>query len=53
MKKFIFIGIEHILSGTDHILFVIALIMVVLSFREILYFTTSFTLAHSITLILA
>lgn len=53
MREFVWIWIEHILTGTDHILFVIALIMIVSSLSDILYLTSSFTLAHSITLILA
>ena len=47
------LGIEHILSGPDHILFVISLLLVVISIKEILKLTTAFTVAHSITLIIA
>ena len=47
------LGVEHILSGADHILFVISLLLVVISIKEILKLTTAFTLAHSITLIVA
>src|SRR5262249_53584105 len=45
-------GVEHIFLGYDHICFLIALI-VVSKFREIVKIVTSFTIAHSITLILA
>jgi hydrogenase/urease accessory protein HupE len=46
-------GIEHIIFGFDHLLFVLALILIVPS-RRILFFTiTAFTVAHSITLVLA
>ncbi len=46
-------GIEHILFGFDHLLFVLALILIVPS-RRVLFFTiTAFTVAHSITLALA
>ena len=46
-------GIEHILLGYDHLLFVFALIWVVPNMRILLWTVTSFTLAHSITLALA
>jgi hydrogenase/urease accessory protein HupE len=46
-------GIEHILFGFDHLLFVLALILVVRSKRMLLLTVTAFTVAHSITLSLA
>jgi hydrogenase/urease accessory protein HupE len=46
-------GIEHILFGFDHLLFVLALILIVRSRRTLLWTITAFTLAHSITLSLA
>jgi hydrogenase/urease accessory protein HupE len=51
--KFIALGIEHILTGYDHIAFLLALIVIGLSIREVLKIITAFTLAHSITLLLA
>ncbi len=53
LLDFFKLGVEHILSGIDHILFVISLLLTFLSFREILKLTGSFTVAHSLTLILA
>src|SRR5262249_21295816 len=50
--RFFQMGVEHIFYGYDHICFLIALI-VVSRFREIVKIVTSFTIAHSITLILA
>lgn len=47
------LGIEHILSGPDHILFVLSLLLVVTSVKEILQLTSTFTIAHTITLLLA
>lgn len=47
------IGIEHILLGFDHLLFVLALVMIVRSTRMLLLTITAFTVAHSITLSLA
>ncbi len=46
-------GVEHILLGFDHLLFVLALILIVRSTQVLLWTITSFTLAHSITLALA
>jgi len=46
-------GIEHILFGYDHLLFVLALLLIVPSRRMLLATITAFTLAHSITLALA
>lgn len=44
------LGVEHILSGFDHLLFVLALLLLVKGTRRLLLTITAFTLAHSITL---
>lgn len=46
-------GVEHILLGYDHLLFVLALVLIVPNLRVLFWTITSFTLAHSITLALA
>lgn len=46
-------GIEHILLGFDHLLFVLALVLIVRDLRVLLWTVTAFTLAHSVTLSLA
>lgn len=46
-------GVFHILSGTDHLLFVFALMLIVVNYKKLLKTITAFTLAHSITLALA
>ncbi|MDL2410073.1 HupE/UreJ family protein [Rhizobium calliandrae] len=46
-------GVEHILFGFDHLLFVLALILIVRNRRVLLWTITAFTVAHSITLSLA
>ncbi len=51
--EFVLLGIEHILTGYDHIAFLLALIVVGLSIKEVLKIITAFTIAHSITLLLA
>ena len=47
------IGIIHILEGFDHLLFVLALILIVPGWWLLLKAITAFTAAHSITLALA
>jgi hypothetical protein len=47
------LGIEHILSGVDHLLFVVALLFLVGFGRRLLWTITAFTVAHSVTLILS
>jgi len=46
-------GISHILSGYDHLLFVLALILLLDKGRQVLVAVTAFTLAHSVTLTVA
>jgi hydrogenase/urease accessory protein HupE len=46
-------GVEHILFGYDHLLFVLSLMLIVRDTRVLLLTVTAFTLAHSITLALA
>lgn len=44
------LGVEHILLGIDHLLFVFALLLLVPGRRMLIWTITSFTLAHSVTL---
>ena len=46
-------GTIHILEGVDHLLFVLALLLIVVGFGQLLKAVTAFTVAHSITLALA
>lgn len=48
---FVRLGFEHILSGFDHLLFVLCLVVPIRRLRPLVAVITSFTLAHSITLI--
>jgi hydrogenase/urease accessory protein HupE len=47
------LGIEHILTGYDHLMFVLALLFLVGFNRRLLFTITAFTLAHSLTLALS
>ncbi|MFQ5417188.1 MAG: HupE/UreJ family protein [Myxococcota bacterium] len=47
------LGLEHILGGIDHLLFVLGLVLLVVGRRALAYTVTAFTLGHSVTLSLA
>jgi len=47
------LGIEHILMGIDHLLFVLGLVIIVSSTRALVKTITAFTVAHSVTLAMA
>jgi hypothetical protein len=44
------LGVEHILEGLDHLLFVLALVLLVREPRRLVATVSAFTLAHSVTL---
>ena len=50
VRTYLSFGVEHILGGIDHLLFVLALLLLVKGWRRIVATVTAFTLAHSITL---
>ncbi len=49
--SFVLLGIAHILSGIDHLLFLLCLFIPILGLRQVLPIVTAFTVAHSLTLI--
>jgi hypothetical protein len=50
---YLLLGVEHILTGWDHLAFVAALLLLAATLGEVAALVTSFTLAHSVTLALA
>ena len=52
-SQFLMLGIEHILKGYDHLLFLLALLIVARDWLSSLKIITFFTIAHSITLAVA
>jgi hypothetical protein len=48
--RFLVLGFEHVIDGTDHLLFVLALVVPLLVIRPLIVVVTAFTLAHSLTL---
>lgn len=53
VPTFLLYGIEHILAGVDHLLFVLGLLLIVRDRWMLLKAVSAFTVAHSITLALA
>jgi len=53
LRKFIPSGVHHILIGPDHLLFLVGLLLLGGSIKQLLLVVTAFTAAHSITLSLA
>ena len=53
VQTYTVLGIEHILTGFDHLCFVLALLLIVGGNRRLFWTVTAFTLAHSFTLALA
>jgi len=47
---YLYLGIEHILGGVDHLLFILALVLLVQGWKRLVATVTAFTVAHSITL---
>lgn len=50
---FVGLGIDHILTGYDHLIFLLGLLLAGASFKDVAKIITSFTAAHSITLALS
>ena len=50
LQTYFVIGVEHILAGWDHLLFVIALVLLIGNWRTVVVAATAFTVSHSITL---
>lgn len=53
IKDYVLLGIEHILFGWDHLVFVLALCLISISNKHLIKLVTAFTVGHSITLALA
>lgn len=49
-RTYLQLGVEHIMGGIDHLLFVLALVILVRGTRRLIWTITAFTAAHSLTL---
>lgn len=52
-QRFLHLGVEHIWTGYDHLLFLAGLLVAASKLKDMLFIVTGFTIAHSITLSLA
>jgi hypothetical protein len=52
-RRFVQLGFEHILTGTDHLLFLLCLVIPIRRIKPLVIVITAFTAAHSMTLIAA
>ena len=52
-KDYMVLGIQHILAGFDHLLFLLCLLLIAGSWSRVLVTITGFTVAHSLTLVLS
>lgn len=48
---FLYIGAKHMLTGYDHLLFLVGVIFFLYRSRDVLLYVTMFTIGHSITLL--
>jgi hypothetical protein len=53
LREYAWLGVQHILSGYDHVAFLVALLLLARTLGEVALVVTSFTVAHSLTLALA
>jgi hypothetical protein len=53
LLEYVALGVEHIATGWDHLAFVVALVLLAATVREVVGLATGFTVAHSVTLALA
>lgn len=53
IKYYIILGVQHVLEGLDHILFILSIALLSNKIRNLLILTTIFTISHSITIFLA
>ena len=53
LMDFIYFGAEHMVTGYDHILFLIGVLFFLTNYFDIFKFITAFTIAHCITLVFA
>jgi len=51
IKDYLQLGVVHIISGVDHLLFVLALLFLVANLSSLVKAVTAFTLSHSLTLV--
>ncbi|WP_127508900.1 HupE/UreJ family protein [Actinoplanes solisilvae] len=53
VPRFVRLGAEHLLFGLDHVLFLLVLLLGAKKLRDVVKLATAFTVAHSVTLVMA
>ena len=53
LMDYLYLGAKHMITGYDHILFLIGVIFFLTRYLDIIKFVSAFTIGHSITLIFA
>lgn len=53
LGRYVALGIEHIVTGWDHLAFLAGLLVLAAGMRDVLVLATGFTVAHSVTLALS
>jgi len=53
VREFLVLGVQHIFTGYDHVLFLIGLLLVAPRLRSLLAIVSAFTAAHTVTLVVA
>lgn len=53
LSTYLYLGITHIISGIDHIAFLLCLLLLATNMRQTIFLITGFTFGHSVTLALA
>lgn len=53
LARYFRLGVEHIATGVDHLAFVLCLVLLATSVRQLLILVSGFTLGHSLTLVLS
>ena len=53
VREFVWLGVEHIFTGYDHVCFLLALLLVAPGLGDVFKIVTAFTAAHTLTLIAA
>src|ERR1700712_4301280 len=51
IAPFVYLGAKHMVTGYDHLLFLVGVIFLLRSLRQVAGYVTLFALAHSLTLI--
>ena len=48
---FLYLGAKHMVTGTDHVLFLLGVVFFLRQFKDILVYVSLFTIGHSLTLL--